>query len=167
MKPRRVMQWFMPLLLVLLAGGCGIYSFSGAVPTHLKTVAIPTFENQTAEFGLDQTLTDAVVNTFTVDNTLKIVALRAADSALYGTIMRVDDQPSTYSADESVQEYKVTVVVRVKYEDLTKGKVVWEQTLSNFGIYDYTGDQSAREEGVSEAIQNITEDILNKTVSGW
>lgn len=155
------------VVLTILTVGCRYYSFTGAVPSNLTTVAIPTFENQTAEFGLDQALTDAVVNTFTVDNTLKIVDVRDAESVLYGTIVRVDDQPSTFSADESVQEYKVTIVVKVRYEDLTKGKVVWEQNLSNFGIYPFTGDQSAREEGVDDALRKLTEDILNKTVSGW
>lgn len=163
---RRLLTFLSVLILLLPLAGCGIYSFSGAVPTHLQTVAIPIFENQTAEFGLDQEMTDEVVNTFTIDNTLKIVDLRNADSALYGTIARVDDQPSTYSADESVQEYRVTIVVRVRYEDLTNGKVVWEQTISNFDNYD-PGDPADREAAVGEAMRKITEDILNKTVSGW
>lgn len=162
---RRFLTLFSAWMLLFFAG-CGIYSFSGSVPSDLKTVAIPIFENQTAEFGLDQELTDEVVNTFTIDNTLKIVDLRNADSVIYGTIARVDDQPSTYSADESVQEYRITIVVRVKYEDLVNGKVVWEQTISNFDNYN-PSDPADREVAVGNAMEKITEDILNKTVSGW
>ncbi|GBE30230.1 MAG TPA: hypothetical protein ENH10_00965 [Bacteroidetes bacterium] len=157
------------LLFVLIAGvsGCGFYSFSGSVPGHLKSIAVPPFENQTAEFGLAEDLTEALVNEFLDDNTFKVFDLRQADAVIYGTILRVVDGPSTFSSDETVQEYKVTVTVRVRYEDLVKGKVVWEETLSTFGIFPAGGGLAEREEGVVEAVQKMTEDILNKTVSGW
>ena len=38
------------LLLLCIASGCGIYSVKGSMAPHLKTVAIPLFENRTAEF---------------------------------------------------------------------------------------------------------------------
>ena len=44
--------------LLLLVQGCGFYSFTGASTGGLKSIAVPTFENQTAEFGLAETITD-------------------------------------------------------------------------------------------------------------
>lgn len=49
----------------LLFSSCGIYSFSGNLPGGVKSIAIPVFENQTAEFGIVETLTDEVVGQFT------------------------------------------------------------------------------------------------------
>ncbi|MBS1262510.1 MAG: hypothetical protein MAG453_01863 [Calditrichaeota bacterium] len=155
------------ILTLCLVAGCGFYTFGGAVPGHLNSVAIPIFENQTSEFGIAEDLYDALLDEFTTDNTLKVVDLRDADSVIQGVIVRVDDVPSTFSADESVEEYKVTITLRVSYRDLVKDKVVWEQTVSEFGIYPFSGGRSAREQGVQEALDKLTEDILNKTVSGW
>ncbi len=156
------------LAAVSLVAGCAIYTFSGNVPGHLKTVAIPAFENQTAEFGLVEKLTDELVDRFILDNSLKVRDLRDANSAVFGTIVRIEDIPFSYSADETVEEYKVTVVVRVRFEDLVKAKIVWEETLSQFGVYPFSGGSSAqREEGIDKAVEKLSEDILNKTVSGW
>ena len=37
------------LSLVATAAGCGYYSFSGSLPGHIKTAAVPLFENETTE----------------------------------------------------------------------------------------------------------------------
>ncbi len=156
------------LLAALLLGGCGIYTFSGSIPGGMKTIAVPPFENQTAEFGLVEDLTDELIDRFIKDGTLKVKDLRDAESALYGTIVRVDDVPFTIRPDESVEEYKVTITVVIRFEDLVHGKVLWEERMSQFGVYPFSGGSSAqREEGLQEAVKKLTDDILNKTVSGW
>ncbi|MDP8208517.1 MAG: LptE family protein [Candidatus Electryonea clarkiae] len=151
-------------LLVFLVPGCGIYTFGGNVPGHLKSVAIPIFENQTSEFEIVELLTEAVEEAFRVDNTLKIKDIKNADSVLNGTIIRIGDVPSTYNADETVDEYKITVSVQVSFEDKIKGKIIWEEIVSGWGIYPSDG---VRDEGMEKAVEKLAEDILNKTVSGW
>ncbi|MBZ0264466.1 hypothetical protein K8I28_07335 [bacterium] len=134
----------------------------------MKSIAIPVFENQTAEFGIVETLTDEVVGQFTRDNSLKIRDLDAADSVLRGTLMRVEDQPFTVRADESVEEYKVTLHVRLVFENLKDGKIILDESISGFGVYPFGGGSRAqRDEGIEEAIGKLSQDILNKTVSGW
>ena len=59
------------LLLVATAvacGGCAYYSFSPAVKTHISTIAIPVFTNETLEFGAEQDVTDAVIAQFSEKN---------------------------------------------------------------------------------------------------
>jgi Lipopolysaccharide-assembly len=166
-----VKNWKRLILFVLLPiifSGCCMYTFKGNVAPHLKTIAIPPFENQTAEFGLSEQLTEDLIDLFSSDNTLKVRSLSSADAVIRATIVRIDDRPSTISANETVEEYKVTINVRVKCEDLVLGKVIWEENISNFGIYPFQGGSSAdRKSGIDEAIEKIVEDILNKTVSGW
>ena len=55
-----------------LFAGCFRYSFSGAVPSHLKTIAVPLLDNQTAEFGIAERITDQLISEFQRDNTFKI-----------------------------------------------------------------------------------------------
>ncbi len=155
-------------VIPIIFSGCCMYTFSGNVPSHLKTIAIPPFENQTAEFGLSEMLTDELIELFTTDNTLKVRTLSSADAVIRATIMRIEDRPSTVNANETVSEYRVSVTVKVKCEDLVMGKIIWEENVSNFGIYPFSGGSSAdRDAGIEEAVEKIVEDILNKTVSGW
>lgn len=155
------------LLPAYFLSGCGFYTFSGNVPGHLESIAIPAVENRTAEFGLVEELTDAIIESFTQDNTLKIRKLQNADCVLYCTLLRLDDKPFSFQANETVDEYKVTLTLKVKFEDRVKGKTVWEETLTQFGVYPFGEGASAREDGIAEAIEKLAEEILNKTVSGW
>ncbi|HOC89212.1 MAG TPA: LptE family protein, partial [bacterium] len=105
------------LLLLCAGSGCGIYSVKGSMAPHLKTVAIPLFENRTAEFRVAEDLTDAVINSFTSDNSLKIADRGAADVLLEGTIIQIDDRAGAFDENESVQDMKIYLSVQIKCSD--------------------------------------------------
>lgn len=153
--------------LPVLMSSCGFYSFSGSLAPHLNTVAIPLFDDRTAEFGIKEALTDALIEEFTRDNTLKIADRSSADILLEGTIVSVDDRAGAYDQNERVQDVKVYLTVKVKCEDMVKRKLLWEERLTQWGAYDPSLGPDARNEGVEEAIEKLTADILNKTVAGW
>jgi hypothetical protein len=156
-----------------LFSGCMKYSFTGAVPTHLKTVAVPLMANQTAEYGVVERVTDALILRLQRDNTLKIADQSTSDAVLRGTLVRIEDVPYTYSGEAqpstfSVGEYRLTLVVKIEYYDQTKGEVIWEQEFRNWGTYNHvSGAPEEREPGFDEAINKVTEDVVNQMVSGW
>ena len=43
---------------------CGFYSLAGSIPPHIKSISIPLMENQTAEFGLAESITDGILDQF-------------------------------------------------------------------------------------------------------
>ena len=142
---------------------CGSYSFSGStIPSHIRTVAVPLFQDASAEFGIDQQITDALINALTQDNTLKIASQRSADAMLQGNITSVTDRAGQYDATETATDFRITITVTVAFEDVKKRKVLWEETFSQWGTY--TDD---REEGILEAVDKLTTEIINRTVSGW
>lgn len=147
---------------------CGPYSFSSSGNTGLKSVAVPVFNDQTAEFGIKEQLTNAIVEAFTRDNNLKIADRRVADAIVNGTLLRVVEQAGVYTKTEQVQEIRVSLTVRVKYEEVKKRKVLWEEELTQFGTYS-PGDASSgdRESAISQAVAKIAAEIINKSVSGW
>jgi TolB-like protein len=156
-------------LLVLLH--CGYYSFSGSsLQSNIRTIAIPIFENKTTEFGVPEDITDALINQFTQDNTLKVVDRRTADSILEGIIENVREQAGAYNQQEQVQEIRVYIRVKARFEDLKKNNVIWEEEISQWGTYSPDapiGENSARKDAIDEAIGKIVTEIFNKTVSGW
>lgn len=155
------------IILCLLFCQCMYYSFSGSLAPHLKTVAVPLFKNQTAEFGVTEQLTDAVIAEFSRDNTLKIADAAVADVLIQGEIARISDQAGAFDQQETVEDYKVYITVNITCQDQVKKQVLWEERLTQWGIYEPTGGIQAREEGIAEAIDKISEEILNKTVAGW
>ena len=155
------------ITIFLLQLECGFYSFSGSLAPHLKTVAVPLFENRTAEFGLSEELTDTVIDEFNQDNTLKIADRNSADILINGTIVRVDDRAGAYTQNEVVQDLKIYLTVNIKCLDQVKRTILWEERLTQWGTYDLAGGADARLDGISEAIDKVSEEILNKTVSGW
>lgn len=162
--------------LVLMIGGlclgaCGYYSFSGSLPSHLRTVAIEPFDDRTSEFGVREMLTEALEQEFTEDNTLKMSNLDAADAVISGAILRISDRPDAISREEAVSNYRVFVSVRVAFTDRRSEEVIWDndgRDLSQWGIYDFSqGDPELRNQALQEAIDKLAEDILNKIIGGW
>ena len=111
-------------IITMLWLACGIYSFTGSIPPHIKSISIPLFVNETAEFGVAESITDEVTNTFLEENILKVVQGDLSDSQLKGTIKKVNDSPYTYSETEEVLEYRFSVTIQVEWFDVSR-----EETL--------------------------------------
>jgi hypothetical protein len=171
MKSCLPLWWVVGLGMVLLGAGCGIYSFSGAVPGGIKTIAVPLFDNMTSEYGIREQMTDAVIDRFLRDNLIKVVDLSRAEAILRGQITQVSDQPYTFQSTDStetVQEYRVIISVTVSMENTQTGETTWSQNFSEWGTYPFSsGSSTDRDQGILEAITKLTEDISNKVVSGW
>jgi len=56
------MRAVLPTLILPFFVGCIYYSMAGSIPPHIKSIAIPLVENQTAEFGMSEAVTDNMVN---------------------------------------------------------------------------------------------------------
>ena len=155
------------LLILIVLSGCA-YSFSGSsVPKHLKTIAIPLFEDQSGfgEPSLRESLTQSLVNLFTNDNSLEVAERNTADSILDGSIVTVEDAPGVIAPGEQVTTRRITVRVHVVYQDLKLRKKVWEKDFSNWG--EYSLGSETRTVALNQAVSKVTEDILIETVSGW
>ncbi|MDZ7373458.1 MAG: LPS assembly lipoprotein LptE [candidate division KSB1 bacterium] len=168
-RRKRIAKLLFLLSAVAAAEGCGIYTFSGSLPRYLHTVAIPLFDDRTSEFGIKEDLTDALVEQFTRDNILTVTKdERSADSILHGTILRVEDRPGQFDAEERVREIRVYITCQVRFEDRVKRRVLWEGVVSQWGAYDPdTEGPQGRVQALREALRKLAEDIVNKIVSTW
>jgi len=155
--------------VLLCITGC-VYSFKGgSVPPHLKTIAIPIVEDQSG-YGdptLRELFTKKLVESFTNDNTLQLTDRNTADSMLEGVITDVPDVPEVITGSEQVKLRKITVTVRMTFQDMKLRKKVWEKSFSAWGNYPSGGGLTQRNEGIQIAVEKLTEDILNDTVAGW
>jgi hypothetical protein len=149
---------------------CFNYSFTGSLPSHVKRVAVPMFENNTSFNAVNQDLTNKLVDEFVSDNTLEVTSESKADIVISGTIGSIIQRPAILSSGqtaEQVDAYQMVVNVKVKCEDLQKNKVLWEKTLSQFGDMSGAGSIDEQNTAIEEALNKITQDILNNTLGYW
>jgi outer membrane lipopolysaccharide assembly protein LptE/RlpB len=159
------------LILSLIAGGCG-YSLRSALPSHLKTLAIPVFGNSTVEFGLADDVTQSLVNGFLADRHLRIVQERDANAVLRGTVVSYRNRVFGYTSSERATEYEVTLTVKVAFRDMINNRDVWkEDALTVRTTYNVVpvGTLPAQTEadGRKDVIQKLSDQIVSRTVQGW
>jgi hypothetical protein len=158
---------YVALLACCLLLGC--YSFRGQIAGDIKTLAIPTFTNESTEFGLSETVTDELIRGFQKDGTLRIVPDSQADAILVGTLVDAKDEPYTARSgtEITVEEYRFSMMCRMELVIRETGEVKWTQTFPAWAIYSFGGDLSNRDLAVTEATTKLVEDLLNKIVGSW
>ncbi len=155
----------------LLLASCGDTTSSALLPTHLKTVAVPVFENGTTEYTLEQEITTSVVERFVRDNHLHVVDEKSANCVVRGKVTQYKNTVFGFSNAAQAQEYRITIAVQVTFKDLVKNREIWSDEIvrtANYYVQDVPG-QAARTEldGRKEAIGKISDEILSRSVEGW
>ena len=163
--------WIASMLLAAAGPGCG-YTVRSALPSHLKTLAIPVFVNNTVEFGLADDITQALVAGFLADRHLRIVQERDADAVLRGTVAAYKNRVFGYTSTERATEYEVVLTVQVSFRDMIKNRDVWKEdalTLRTTYTVVPVGTEPAKTEadGRRDVIQKLTDQIVSRTVQGW
>jgi hypothetical protein len=168
---------------------CGFYSMAGSIPPHIKSIAIPLMENETAEFGLAEDITDGILGEFVEAGILSITDENIAHSILRGTVKKVHEGPYTYSKQESVSEFRYKIDVKLEWYDVSQDKNLLEGTYSGFGAYGLSGDIGSdgidndndgkidnddddefgepRAFATKVAVRKIAQDILNDIMTTW
>ena len=141
-------------------------SASGAVGS--SSVAVPMFENKSLESGLQQALTDSLIQGFVTDGALRVLNEDRAHLVLQGKILEVREEPFTYSG--GTEQFRISIILEVSCYDSQEKKPLWEESgLSGFGVFDALQDrQEARINGLNDAIRMLVEDVIDRTqVGGW
>ena len=168
------MRAALPAALVaagLLLASCAYTTSPALLPSHLKAVAIPVFENATTEYTLDQEITQAVVQRFVRDNHLKVVDEKSASCVVRAKITQYKNSVFGFTNASEAQEYRVTIAVQVTFKDLVKNRELWTDEIvrtANYYVQDVPGQAAKTElDGRKEAIDKIADEILTRSVEGW
>jgi Lipopolysaccharide-assembly len=156
--------------VALLGAACGVrYGFSeGAFPSHVRTMAIVPFENQTASPELQNELFDNMRQELQRRLGVRDAPENRADALVRGTIVSYDvDIPVAVSADPrqaTSARRRLQVTVDVEILDQTNGKMLWQRkALRAEGEY----AERAEAEGRRQAITRLVNDIVDGAQSQW
>ncbi|HYH01197.1 MAG TPA: LPS assembly lipoprotein LptE [Terriglobales bacterium] len=129
-RPRR---WAAACSLLVISIGmtaCG-YRVAGKasrLPTHVRTITIPAFVNQTQQYKLEQILTQAVVREFVTRTQYRIVSQpeTEGDAILTGAVTNVQIAPVTFdSRTGRASTVLVAIAMRVRLAD-RQGHTIFE-----------------------------------------
>lgn len=156
--------------LFLLLEGCGVYSFTGAsIPPDAKTISILTFPNNAplVQPSLSQELTNAIRDKFSSQTNLMIVN-NSGDLHIEGEIIGYSTQPQAIQGDETAALNRLTITVKVIFENRLDESKNYESTFSRFADYPSSQNLSAVEDGLIRDINEaLVDDIFNKAVVNW
>ncbi len=168
-KPARNLL-FPAMLLLLATAGCGYHTAGHSVqlPANVKTIAIPTFKNETNTYRIEQMLTASVVREFTTRTHYQVLndASEAADATLRGTVLSTSASPLTYnSATGQAASVLIVVSMKVSLSD-RQGKVIYQNPSYLFREqYEVSQDLASFFEEDSPAFRRLSQDFARTLVS--
>jgi len=159
-------------LLTIFFGCAGYTPVPQILPPHIRKIAIPTFENKTIYYGIEEKFTLRVTEEFLRDGRLEITNEENTDAFLKGVITRYVLEPLTYTADFVVEEYKLWLIFDLALYEKDKEEPLWEEKNLE-GVYRFFAPTSNRpgaltEEEAREMLWDIlARDILRRTIYGF
>lgn len=156
--------------LSVLVVSCGVYSFTGAsIPTEAKTISVQYISNKAAivQPSLSQVITDGLIDAFTGQSNLEITE-NEGDLSFSGYITKYQIKPMAIKANETASQNRLTIAIKIKYNNSFDDKQNFESTFSRYRDYASSENIVDVEDGLIEEIsKELIEDVFNKAFVNW
>lgn len=159
------------MIFAVVVSGCSVsFTLKGAqVPENIKTFSVEYFENRAPQINptLSQDFTEALKDRITSESRL-ILNESNGDVVFSGQITGYSVKPMAIQEDAVSAETRLTVTIKVRYQNFQDPKTNWESSFSAYQDYSSDEDLSDVEDDlVALIIEDITEDVFNKAFSDW
>lgn len=172
---KKIILSTLALASLVLAGGCGIYSFHNtSIPVGVKTVYIGFIDNKAAYINpqLSAQLTDAFTQLVANQTKLKRVNDMDANYVITSTITNYDVTTSGVSTTQASQNRLTVGVHIVLNEHYTADTTVINDTkeYDASGNYDFSASlslQQAESQLMPQILKDMAQSMFNKVFSNW
>ena len=158
------------LAAAVLAGGGGIYSFTGtSIQPDVKTVTIPYMEYKALRVNpsLSNELTEALKDKFRKLTRLEQVETDG-DLEVVGEITGYDVKATAVTAEEVAAQNRLTVTIKITFTNRKHSEEDFDKQFSAYADFDSMQPLDAVESSLcEEIIDKLCEDIFNATVAQW
>lgn len=165
----------LPLVVLTLGGGASgcLYTFqAGAgLPSHVRTMAVLPFDNETSRFELTQEVHQILQSELPQQFGVRTASEEHADAIVRGTIRRYDVDAPSYRASPDgrgaqVLERQVTITLHVEIVDTVNNMILWDNTsLSVNG--EYAEETEVEEDGRQLAMTRLVQNVVDGIQSNW
>ncbi len=155
--------------LLFIFSGCG-YHFPGRgdfLPPEIQGINIPIFINKTAEVGIENYFTAALVEEFNRSKRIRVVREDQADATVKGVIKSYNSVPISYDSQGRVKEYRCSVTIEVSLVEKGSGEVLWRSSEMR-DREEYSADPNilVTEFREREAVKRMAEDLMEEVHEG-
>ncbi len=159
-------------VLVLVAGGCLRYGFTGvSIPADVRTIYIPFFQDRSGSglADLPDRLNRALVDRFVNQTRLQLVSdASLADIVLDGTITGYGSRPFSIGGNEEAALNRVTISVRASFKYAREANALWDKGFTGTAEYDPSQDPITREQEAADlALERIAQNLFTDSVGRW
>jgi len=119
--------------------------------------------------GMESDLTTAIINRFQFTGLLRPAGPNDADSRLEGELVEFRRDALRYNASQQVEEWRLNVVVNLRFYDLHTDTLVWEEErLTGDTTYFALGSNAESEaKALDRTIQDLARRVVERTVENW
>ena len=169
-------------IVLLVAAGCG-YTTRPGLASHLKTIYVKPFVNKIDvtrlssgderfpiyRHQMEVDLTRAVIDRYQFTGLLRPARAEQADCRLEGELTEFRRDALRYNASSQVEEWRLTLVVNLRFVDQTTDTVLWEESgFTGDTTYFALGTRSESEAtGLDRAITDLARRIVERSVESW
>src|SRR5690606_15300903 len=156
-----------------LLSGC-VYSFTGGgLPSHIRTIAVITFENETL-----QPLVETAVETHMQEELprnlgVRLAAESTADAVVRGRIVRYEETTASFRPNQVGDAGVIPVAqrqVRITYEaeiyDMREDRSLW-RARSQSVVGDFQPESESPDDGINRAVQELVRQVIEGAQSQW
>jgi len=171
------MRWvgILYLSLTLSFTGCG-YTRKTVLPRNIKTIYVETVKNKlnmdqvyAYQQGLEMDITNAVIRRLQVDGNLKVVKQGESQAVLKTDLLSFEQEGLRFSQLESVQEYRLFIVVALKLVDAKTGEIFWEEPHFTGDTEYFVTDVTSigMQKAALDAVDRLARNIVDRIVEDW
>ena len=157
--------------MICLTGGCVQYRLGSMLPADIRTVYIPTCDNQTSEPLIEQDVTQSILSQIQMDGSLRVTTEDLADSVLRITLTKFWLEPVAYEAGESstANQYRMSIRASFVLQRKATGAVVVEApAVTGWYDFDFMGDMSSSKSvALRPAANDLGRRIVNQIEQYW
>ena len=158
---------YIPVIILFFAG-CSGYHLSGygsALPSYIRSIAIPVLKNSSSEPNIQKDATDAIRRAFISDGRLKVVDTRKAELLIRGTLTDYQLRAVSFNSEDSAEEYIVRLGIHVEAYDRVKKKIIFKQKFTTQWDYRSSSVVADSESSRYAALKGAYEDLAERLVS--
>ena len=155
------------LIFILFFYGCGYHlvGYGSALPSHIRTIAIPVFKNTSPEPSIHRDATDVIRQKFIADGRLKVTGKSKADLLIRGTLTDYHLRAVSFSGKDIAEEYIVRLGVQVEAYDQVKKKIILNQKFTTQWDYRVGSGLTDSESERFVALKEAYDDLGGRLVS--
>ncbi|UFS68981.1 LPS assembly lipoprotein LptE [Geomonas sp. RF6] len=155
------------IAVVCALSGCGYHPVTnvGAL-SEGNGVNVLIFANTTYRGGMEGVLGRAMVDELARRTGGRVVSAEQASTVLSGTILSYDSGAVSYSASDTIREYRSALRVEAVLRDAKTQKVLWKEQLTETQVYPVNPNialqQNAEDAALERICRKLSEDVWHR-----